>query len=94
MEKGTSQAEAIASSENIKPVALAIVELWESEGIKQAVSKLVSQSVRKFCYIIFGIKFHSNFLKVFWINLKGFSGLVLLTNAALSSSRKIVTDFR
>jgi len=38
MPKGTSQAEATLNSEKIKPVALAIVELRESEGIRQAVS--------------------------------------------------------
>jgi len=36
--KGTSQAEATLNSEIIKPVALAIVELCESEDIRQAVS--------------------------------------------------------
>jgi len=40
MAKGTSWAEAMSNS---KPVALAIVELHESEGIRQAVSYLVSQ---------------------------------------------------
>jgi len=33
MAKGTSRAEATLNSEKIKPVALAIVELHESEGI-------------------------------------------------------------
>jgi len=36
--KGTSWAEAMLNSEKIKPVALATVELRESEGIRQAVS--------------------------------------------------------
>jgi len=36
MAKGTSQAKAVLNSEKIKPVALAIVELHESEGIRQA----------------------------------------------------------
>jgi len=36
MAKGTSQAEATSNNEKIKPVALAIVELHESEGIRQA----------------------------------------------------------
>jgi len=36
MEKGPSRAEATSSSEKIKHVALAIVELRESEGIRQA----------------------------------------------------------
>jgi len=36
MEKGTSQAEMMSNSEKIfKPIALAIVELRESEGIRQ-----------------------------------------------------------
>jgi len=38
MAKGTSQDEATSNSEKITPVALAIVELRESEGIRQAVS--------------------------------------------------------
>jgi len=38
------------SSEKIKPVALAIVELSESEGIRQAGRQTISQPVsRKFC---------------------------------------------
>jgi len=36
--KGTSCAKATSNSKKIRPVALAIVELRESEGIKQAVS--------------------------------------------------------
>jgi len=36
--KRTSWAEATLNSEKIKPVALAIVELCESEGIRQLVS--------------------------------------------------------
>jgi len=36
MAKGTSQAEATSNSEKIKPVALAIVKLCKSEGIRQA----------------------------------------------------------
>jgi len=35
MAKGTSQAEAMSNSENIKSVALAVVELHKSEGISQ-----------------------------------------------------------
>jgi len=38
MAKGTSRAEATLNSENIKSIALAIVELRESEGIMQLVS--------------------------------------------------------
>jgi len=38
MAKGTSQAEAMLNSEKIKSVPLAIVELRESEGIRQLVS--------------------------------------------------------
>jgi len=42
MAKGTSQAEAMLNSKKIKPVALAIVELRKSEGIRQAGKQLVS----------------------------------------------------
>jgi len=49
MAKGTSWAEAMLNGKKIKPVALAIVKLRESEGIRQvgrqAVRQLVSQSV-------------------------------------------------
>jgi len=38
MAKGTSQAEATLNSKKIKLVALGIVELHKSEGIRQAVS--------------------------------------------------------
>jgi len=36
MAKGTTRAEATLNSEKTKPVGLAIVELRESEGIRQA----------------------------------------------------------
>jgi len=36
MAKGTSQAEATSNSEKMKSVALAVVELRESEGISQS----------------------------------------------------------
>jgi len=38
MAKDTSRVEATSNSKKIKPVALAIVELHKSEGIKLAVS--------------------------------------------------------
>ena len=46
MPKGTSRAEATSSSEKIKLVALAVIDLRLSEGISQSVS-------RKFQYIKF-----------------------------------------
>jgi len=36
MAKGTSRAKATLNSEKIRPIALAIIELHESEGIRQA----------------------------------------------------------
>ena len=44
--KGTSRAETTSNSENIKPVALAIIELRRSEGISQSVSQSVENSVK------------------------------------------------
>jgi len=41
MAKGTSRAEAMLNSEKINPIALAIVELLESEGIRQLVENSV-----------------------------------------------------
>jgi len=38
MAKDTSRAEAMLNSEKIKPVALAIAKIWESEEISHAVS--------------------------------------------------------
>jgi len=38
MPKGTSRAEVMLDSEKIKPVALAVIELRWSEGIRQLVS--------------------------------------------------------
>jgi len=46
MAKGTSRAETMLNRKKINPVALNIVELRESEGIRQAVSLSVC---RKFC---------------------------------------------
>jgi len=48
MEKGTSRSGAMLKSEKIKPVALAIVKLRESEGIRQLVSRSVENSVSNF----------------------------------------------
>ena len=48
--KGTPRDEATLNSEEIKPVAIAIIELRLSEGISKSVSQSVS---RKFCSISF-----------------------------------------
>jgi len=42
-QKGTSQDEATLNSEEIKPVALAIIELCLSEDLSQSVSQSVSR---------------------------------------------------
>jgi len=81
--KGTSQAEATSNIKKIKPIALAIFKLCESEGLSQLGSWL-ENSVKYF------LNLRSNFLKVFRVNLKVFMSL---TNTAPSSSRKIVIDF-
>jgi len=44
--KGTCQAEAMSNSEKIKPVALAVIELYWSEGIRQLVSQSVENSIK------------------------------------------------
>jgi len=67
-----SQAEATSNSEKIKPVAVAVIKLCLSEGIRQ----LVSQSVKILLSKKF-LKFRGNFLKAFQVNLKTYLGLVL-----------------
>jgi len=47
MAKGTSQAKATLNSEKIRPVALAIVELHESSGIRQAGGRAGRQAGRQ-----------------------------------------------
>ena len=47
MPKGTSRAEAMLNSEKIKPIALAIIELHWSEGIRsQSVNQSVENSIK------------------------------------------------
>jgi len=46
MAKGTSWAEVKPKSKKIKLIALAIVKLHESEGIRQAVSQSVENSIK------------------------------------------------
>ena len=59
------------NSEEIKPIALAVIELCLSEGISQivgqSVSKIVSQAVEKSNKVF--LKFHSNFMQRFRVNL-------------------------
>jgi len=45
MPKGTSRAEVTSDSEKIKPVALVVIELRLSEGIRQLVSQSIGRSV-------------------------------------------------
>ena len=46
MRKDTSQVEETFDNENIRPVALAVIELCLSEGIRQLVSQLVENSAK------------------------------------------------
>ena len=46
MPKGTCQAKATLNSVKIKPVALAVIELCLSEGIRQSVSQSVGEKNR------------------------------------------------
>jgi len=68
MPKGTSRAEATLNSEKIKPVALAVIELCLTEGIRQSVRRKL---------LDYFFKFHGNFLKAYWVDLKPCLGLVL-----------------
>ena len=79
MPKGTCQAEATSNSEKIKLVALAVIELCLSEGIIQSVSQLLTYLVsqQKIPSNKKILKFCSNLLKAFRVDLKACLGLVL-----------------
>jgi len=66
-----------------------VTRVWRHQLVNQSVSQSVENSIK---YIF--LKFCSNFLKVFGVDLKACLGLVYLTNTAPWSSKKIVTDFR
>ena len=51
--KGTSQAEATSNSEKIKLVALSVIELCLSEGIRQSVENSVKYNFLKILYQLF-----------------------------------------
>jgi len=68
MPKGTSWAEAMLNSENIKSVALAIIKLWRHQSGSQSVENSTKNVL---------LKFRSNFLKAFRVDLKAFLDLVL-----------------
>ena len=72
--KGTCPAEAMSNSEKIKPIALAIIKVHLSEGISQ---------------FNFFLKFCSNLLKAFRVDLKACLALFYLTNTASSLSGKV-----
>ena len=74
MPKGTCQAKATSSSEEIKPIALAVIKLCLSEGISQSVTGKFCFKKKNFC---------SNLLKAFWVDLKAILGLVLPNHAIL-----------
>ena len=52
MPKGTCRAEATSNSEKMKPVALAVIELCLSEGIRQSVSQSLENSVKQIIFEI------------------------------------------
>jgi len=64
MPKGTSLAETTSNSKGIKPVALAVVKLYLSEGISQSLTQSVEISLNNiFDKILY-------FLKSFQVDLK------------------------
>ena len=69
MPKGTCWAKAMSNSEKIKPVASSVIKLCLSEGISQSVTQSVENSV--------DLKFRSNLLKAFRVDLMACLGLVL-----------------
>ena len=73
------------NGEEIKPVAIAIIELRLSEGISQSVSQQKNLLNKKF------FKFHNNLMQQFRVDLKTF--LVCLTNTPKLSESKYQAGF-
>ena len=73
----TSEAEVMLNSEKIKPVALAIIKLCLSEGIRQSVENYVKEKLFKIPWQL---------LKAFRVDLKACLGLVYVNNTFLSLS--------
>jgi len=68
-------------SEEIKPTTLVVIELCLSEG--------VSQSVEKSVYL----KFHSNLMQKFRVNLKEFLGLAMPNQCCHAFRKQIFSRF-
>jgi len=75
--KATSRDEATLNSKEIKPIAIAIIELRLPEGISQSVGRSVSQLVsqQKNLFNWKFLKFHNNLMRWFRVDLKTFFGL-------------------
>ena len=58
------------NSEEIKPIALVVIELHLSEGVSQSDSQSVENLLNKKF-----LKFHSNLMQLFRVDLKTFLGL-------------------
>ena len=72
MQKGTSWDEATLSSENNNPIALAIIELHLSEGIRQAGSQSLKIPLNIFFY-----KVCTNLLEALRAILRALMGLII-----------------
>ena len=79
---GTSQDEATLNSEKIKPAAIAIIELYLSEGI----SKGVSQQK-----ILLNKKFLIKLVEGFMVDLKTFLGFSMPNQSCLGITKKILS---
>ena len=65
------------NSEEIEPIALAVIKLCLFEGVSQIVSQYKNLLNKKF------FEFHSNLMQRFRVNLKTFWAWLCLTNATI-----------
>ena len=93
MAKGTSRDDVMLNSEEIKPIALAVIELRLSEDISQIIiqiaSQIVSQLVEKFDKYEILKKIHNNLMQRFGVDLKTFVGLDMPNHAMLPCDHKV-----
>jgi len=86
-QKGTFWDEATLNSEEIKLVAIAIINLRLSEGISQSVSQQKNLLNRKF------LKFHNNLVQWFRVDLMTFLGLTMPNQCSQTVRKQISSWF-
>jgi len=83
LQKGTFWDKVALNSEEIKPIALVVIELHLSEGVSQSIGWSVGQSVEILLHKKF-LKFYINLREGFMIDLKTFLSFFMPNQCCLN----------